>query len=85
MLFINNKIVVTRDGKIGQSAKMAIATESSFDSWLNTKLKSLNTDEGVYGSYIKGILEGDESEDEKTQALEMILESIAVRYFLFKG
>lgn len=54
---------------------MAVAT-NSFDSWLSKKLQSLNTDEGVFGSYIKGILEGDETEDEKTEALEGILAGI---------
>ncbi|XP_003705894.1 coiled-coil domain-containing protein 43 [Megachile rotundata] len=54
---------------------MAVAT-NSFDSWLSKKLQALNTDEGVFGSYIKGILEGDESEDEKTEALEGILSGI---------
>ncbi|KAK2583987.1 hypothetical protein KPH14_006447 [Odynerus spinipes] len=54
---------------------MAVAT-SSFDSWLSKKLQALNTDEGVFGSYIKGILEGDETEDEKTEALESILAGI---------
>ncbi|XP_033329172.1 coiled-coil domain-containing protein 43 [Megalopta genalis] len=54
---------------------MAVAT-NSFDSWLSKKLQALNTDEGVFGSYIKGILEGDETEDEKTEALEGILAAI---------
>ncbi|XP_076298204.1 coiled-coil domain-containing protein 43 [Lasioglossum baleicum] len=51
-------------------------TINSFDSWLSKKLQALNTDEGVFGSYIKGILEGDETEDEKTEALEGILAAI---------
>ncbi|XP_003396079.1 coiled-coil domain-containing protein 43 [Bombus affinis] len=54
---------------------MAVAT-NSFDTWLSKKLQALNTDEGVFGSYIKGILEGDETEDEKTEALEVILAGI---------
>ncbi|CAK9805300.1 Coiled-coil domain-containing protein 43 [Anthophora plagiata] len=54
---------------------MAVTT-NSFDSWLSKKLQALNTDEGVFGSYIKGILEGDETEDEKTEALESILAGI---------
>ncbi|KAI4472432.1 hypothetical protein M0802_016829 [Mischocyttarus mexicanus] len=57
---------------------MAIAT-NSFDTWLSKKLQELNTDEGVFGSYIKGILEGDETEDEKIEALESILAGITVR------
>lgn len=56
---------------------MAVAA-SSFDTWLSEKLQALNTDESVFGTYIKGILEGDESEDEKTEALESILAGITV-------
>lgn len=51
--------------------------ESSFDSWLGVKLKSLGTDENVFGDYIKGILEGEESQDEKIEALEGILAEIS--------
>ncbi|KAG7203353.1 hypothetical protein KM043_013428 [Ampulex compressa] len=54
---------------------MAVAT-NSFDAWLSKKLEALNTDEGVFGSYIKGILQGDETDDEKTEALESILAGI---------
>jgi len=57
---------------------MAVAA-SSFDAWLSKKLQALNTDEGVFGTYIRGILEGDETEDEKTEALESILAGITVR------
>lgn len=57
---------------------MAVTT-NSFDSWLSNKLQALKTDESVFGSYIKGILEGDETEDEKTEALEGILAGITVR------
>lgn len=49
-----------------------------FDSWLSLKLLNLNTDEGVFGSYIKGILDGDESLEDKTEALEEILSEITV-------
>lgn len=56
---------------------MAVAA-NSFDAWLSKKLQALNTDEGVFGTYIKGILESDEPEDEKTEALESILAGITV-------
>lgn len=56
---------------------MAVAA-SSFDAWLSEKLQALNTDESVFATYIKGILEGDESEDEKTEALESILAGVTV-------
>ncbi|BES89019.1 unnamed protein product [Nesidiocoris tenuis] len=55
---------------------MATSLESNFDDWLSLKLKSLNTDEGVFGNYITGILTGDESLEEKTEALEGILSEI---------
>jgi len=48
-----------------------------FDSWLSVKLKALNTDENVFGFYIKGILEGEETQDEKIEALEGILGEIS--------
>lgn len=49
-----------------------------FTKWLNQKLQALNTDESVFGSYIMGILEGDETADEKREALEGILSEIIV-------
>lgn len=50
---------------------------STFDVWLGVKLKSLGTDENVFGDYIKSILEGDESQEEKIEALEGILAEIS--------
>lgn len=55
---------------------MEVTTVDGFNSWLNAKLREFNTDEGVFGSYITGILEGDENNEEKTEALEGILAEI---------
>lgn len=55
------------------------STKDAFNKWLTNKLKQLNTDESVFGSYILGILEGDETNDEKREALEGILSAIIVR------
>lgn len=55
---------------------MAASTE--FSKWLNQKLRELNTDETVFGAYIIGILEDDDSLDEKKEALEGILGEILV-------
>lgn len=60
-----------------QSENMAAAV-NDFEPWLIDKLKSLKTDEGVFGSYISGILEGEDSVDEKRDALEGILSEIVV-------
>lgn len=53
-----------------------MATLEHFVAWLNGKLREFNTDEGIFGSYITGILEGDESSEEKTEALQEILAEI---------
>ncbi|KAG7311296.1 hypothetical protein JYU34_002328 [Plutella xylostella] len=49
------------------------ASVTEFEPWLNDKLKSLNTDEGVFGSYISGILDAEDTLDDKKDALEGIL------------
>ncbi|XP_020807789.1 coiled-coil domain-containing protein 43 [Drosophila serrata] len=50
-----------------------MSVSEEFQGWLNDQLRKLNTDENVFGSYIVGILEGDETTEEKTEALEGIL------------
>ncbi|KAH8334502.1 hypothetical protein KR059_010821 [Drosophila kikkawai] len=50
-----------------------MSASEEFQDWLNDQLRKLNTDENVFGSYIVGILEGDETTEEKTEALEGIL------------
>ncbi|XP_017006256.2 coiled-coil domain-containing protein 43 [Drosophila takahashii] len=50
-----------------------MSASEEFQGWLNDELRKLNTDENVFGSYIVGILEGDETNEEKTEALEGIL------------
>lgn len=50
-----------------------------FEPWLFEKLRKLNTDEGIFGSYITGILEGEDSLEEKKDALEGLLSEIVVR------
>lgn len=62
-----------------------MSNKAAFNKWLNNKLKSLNTDESVFGSYILGILEGDETKDEKREALEGILSAIIVSMNHHKG
>ncbi|XP_018577839.1 coiled-coil domain-containing protein 43 isoform X2 [Anoplophora glabripennis] len=54
---------------------MATAIQD-FPNWLNEKLQELNTDETVFGSYIQGILDSDESFEEKSEALQGILAEI---------
>uniref|UniRef100_A0A182IRB2 Coiled-coil domain-containing protein 43 n=1 Tax=Anopheles atroparvus TaxID=41427 RepID=A0A182IRB2_ANOAO len=53
-----------------------MASTAKFNSWLSSKLRDSNADDGVFGSYITGILEGDENNEEKMEALEGILGAI---------
>ncbi|KAF7656972.1 hypothetical protein LDENG_00033550 [Lucifuga dentata] len=44
-----------------------------FESWLNDRLDLLEVDREVYGAYILGVLQEEESDDEKADALQGIL------------
>ncbi|KAK3852068.1 hypothetical protein Pcinc_041329 [Petrolisthes cinctipes] len=58
---------------------MAEAAEGGgdkFDSWLRKQLIDLSTDDDVFTPYIKGILEGDDNNDDKKEALQAILVEI---------
>lgn len=55
---------------------MATCIDEDFENWLCSKLKALNTDPDVFSSYIRGILEGDETIEEKLDALQEILVEI---------
>lgn len=62
---------------MGSAVRMA-AVHSDFELWLADKLRALNIDPDVFGSYITGILEGNETEDEKSEALQGILTEVCV-------
>ena len=49
----------------------------SFDSWLGVRLKELEADE-VFGPYIRTILEGDESPEDKSDSLEDMLAGLGL-------
>ncbi|XP_030649935.1 coiled-coil domain-containing protein 43 [Chanos chanos] len=44
-----------------------------FENWLNDRLDSLEVDREVYGAYILGVLQEEESDEEKRDALQGIL------------
>ncbi|KAL7377605.1 hypothetical protein ABVT39_001982 [Epinephelus coioides] len=58
-----------------QRAKMAapVTDAGEFESWLNDRLDSLEVDREVYGAYILGVLQEEESDEEKEDALQGIL------------
>lgn len=53
-----------------------VVASQDFSGWLNGKLRDLNTDESVFGSYILGILEDEDGADEKREALQDIISQI---------
>ncbi|XP_033911719.2 coiled-coil domain-containing protein 43-like isoform X2 [Acipenser ruthenus] len=50
-----------------------MAAPGEFERWLNSRLDSLEVDRDVYGSYILGVLQEEDSEDEKMDAIQGIL------------
>lgn len=53
-----------------------MASDVEFAAWLGRKLKELDTDEGVFGNYIQGILNSNETAEEKGEALQGVLSGI---------
>ncbi|XP_028267704.1 coiled-coil domain-containing protein 43 [Parambassis ranga] len=50
-----------------------LSDAGEFESWLNDRLDSLEVDREVYGAYILGILQEEENDEEKEDALQGIL------------
>ena len=53
-------------------------SEPSFEEWLGGWLRNLKTDDAVFGPYITSILEGDEEEEDKLEALDGLLMELGV-------
>lgn len=49
-----------------------------FESWLNDRLDTLEVDREVYGAYILGVLQEEENDEEKEDALRGILSAFLV-------
>lgn len=55
-----------------------VADAGEFESWLNDRLDSLEVDREVYGAYILGVLQEEEADEEKEDALQGILSAFLV-------
>ena len=51
---------------------------SDFESWLSERLSQFNADGDVFSAYILGILDGEESQDEKETNLCDLLEGLGL-------
>ncbi|XP_014798168.1 PREDICTED: coiled-coil domain-containing protein 43 [Calidris pugnax] len=49
------------------------AAEGGFAAWLAGRLEELGLDRAVYGAYIEGLLRGEESDEERLEALRGVL------------
>lgn len=57
----------------------ASMTELDFESWISSKLQSLNVDDEVFGNYIISLLDTeDTSREEKIEAISGILVEVEV-------
>ena len=52
-----------------------------FEDWLSSRLRKLGLDEDVFGSYVTGVLDSEETEEERKDALIGILEGMTVNFF----
>lgn len=55
-----------------------VTDTGEFESWLNDRLDSLEVDRDVYGTYILGVLQEEETDEEKEDALNGILSAFVV-------
>lgn len=55
-----------------------VTDAGEFESWLNDRLESLEVDREVYGAYILGVLQEEETDEEKEDALQGILSAFLV-------
>lgn len=55
-----------------------VTDTGEFETWLNDRLDSLEVDRDVYGTYILGVLQEEETDEEKEDALQGILSAFVV-------
>jgi hypothetical protein len=63
---------------------MEVETGGNFEDWLCTRLKEIGLDEEVFGSYVTGVLdEEDSNDDDRQDALVGILDGMTVSTIIF--
>ena len=72
--------VPTRDNKMadGTSCKLSNGCGGEFENWLSARLRTLGLDEDVFGSYVVGVLDSEDTDEERKDALIGILEGMTV-------
>ena len=49
-----------------------------FEDWLSSRLKTLGLDEDVFGNYVTGVLDSEDTDEERKDALIGILDGMTV-------
>ena len=65
------------DGTVSDTISNGCSEE--FEDWLSSRLRKLGLDEDVFGSYVTGVLDSEETEEERKDALIGILEGMTVK------
>lgn len=51
-----------------------------FEEWLSCRMKQLGLDEDVFGSYVTGVLDSEDTDEDRKDALIGILEGMTVTW-----
>lgn len=57
---------------------MADEQEEVFEEWLSRRMRQLGLDEDVFGSYVTGVLDSEDTDEDRKDALIGILEGMTV-------
>lgn len=52
--------------------------EEMFEDWLSCRMRQLGLDEDVFGSYVTGVLDSEDTDEDRKDALIDILEGMTV-------
>ena len=69
-----------QDSKMAAAAPMANGCPVEFEDWLSSRLKQLGLDEDVFGSYVTGVLDSEDTDEERKDALIGILDGMTVMH-----
>ena len=69
-----------QDFKMAAAGPIADGCPVEFEDWLSSRLKQLGLDEDVFGSYVTGVLDSEDTDEERKDALIGILEGMTVMH-----
>ena len=64
---------------MADSSSSSPPQEEVFEDWLNSRMRQLGLDEDVFGSYVTGVLDSEDTDEDRKDALIGIFEGMTVR------